>query len=124
MAKMKPNVVEMVNLFYKEGCSCREIAKITGKPWRQWLRIYSAREPPIACPERTFCAAAESARSDLPCGTRRARRARSVSARCGYGSSSKPDPRTHGRHRPSERDRRCCLEVWDRSEYRGSRRRS
>lgn len=32
IAKMKPSVVEMVNLRYKEGCSCREIAKITGKP--------------------------------------------------------------------------------------------
>ena len=31
MAKMKPNLIEIVNLYYNEGHSCREIAKITGR---------------------------------------------------------------------------------------------
>ncbi len=31
MAKMKPNLIEIVNLYYNEGNSCREIAKITGR---------------------------------------------------------------------------------------------
>ena len=31
MAKMKPNLIEIVNLHYNEGYSCREIAEITGR---------------------------------------------------------------------------------------------
>jgi len=31
MAKMKPNLVETLNLYYKEGLSCRKIAKIRRK---------------------------------------------------------------------------------------------
>jgi RNA polymerase sigma-70 factor (ECF subfamily) len=31
MAKMKPNLIEIVNLYYSEGYSCREIAEITGR---------------------------------------------------------------------------------------------
>jgi len=31
LAKMKPNLIEIVNLHYNEGYSCREIAKITGR---------------------------------------------------------------------------------------------
>ena len=31
LAKMKPNLIEIVNFHYTEGYSCREIAKITGR---------------------------------------------------------------------------------------------